>query len=608
MLKTILLFALNTVFFHSLYAQKEDHIWQAGYFYDHNIADTTFGSCVFDFNIDPVRIYSDTLPRINMSGGNSSISDALGRLLASSNGQVIMNAANGFIEDTINYSIDLANPWCNEWDGNTEIDSQGVITTGMLGLQRVIILPINNKYFVIYTSFDECEFKTYKVAYSEFIVKEDQPLGKLLIKDKNILSDNLASSVYAVKHGNGRDWWIIVFTLGHEWMYSILMTDNGIGQINKIKTGLEKRPESIGQISFSPDGTKLAFYVAYNFTSTGAGFGIINFNRCDGTISNLKSKILNGEYGIGEGVAFSQDGRYLYVADTKYIYQYDTKAENFIKSERIVAEYDGFKYKFPEFPNFPIQYSVNFCLLKTGPDGRIYIFPTSAMQRYMSVMDFPHESFEKVNVRQHSIFMPKAFQRTVPNIPEFRTGPLDNSPCDTLGLDNDPVAKFRYEADTLDHLLIKFTDLSYFRPELWRWDFGDGSPVVEQRYPTHRFPKNGTYNVCLLVNNENSANTVCRYINISTSATDESVGDIAIDISLYPNPIEDILQVTLGEYIPENGHIKITDISGRKALSQRLYYGQNVVDMSRLPSGFYFCVFMDGQKILRTAKVVKIKK
>ncbi len=606
MLKTILilLFALNTVFFHSLNAQKEDHIWQAGYFYDHNIADTTFGSCKFDFNIDPVRIYSDTLPRINMAGGNSSISDANGRLLASSNGQVIMNSANGFIEDTINYSTDLAHPWCNEWDGNTEIDSQGAITTGMLGQQRVILLTINNRFYAFYTSWDECEFKPYKLAYSEFIINGANSLGKLIKRDMDIINDDLSDCVHAVRHGNGTDWWIVVFTLGHEWMYSILLTENGISKINKVKTGLVKRPESTGQISFSPDGSTLSFYVGYDFSSTGGGFGIVDFNRCDGTISNLRSKILPQE-GFSSGIAFSHDSRYLYVTSNDYILQYDTKSNDIFKSEKIVAKYDGFKYKFPEFPEFPVQYSVNFYQLKTGPDGRIYIFPTSAMQRYMSVMEYPHESFDKVNVRQHSIFMPRAFQRTVPNIPEFRIGPLDDSPCDTLGLNNNPVAKFRYEADTLDHLRLRFTDLSYFRPESWRWDFGDGSPVVEERYPYYRFPKNGSYNVCLTVSNENSSNTVCRNINISTSSTDESAEDNAIDISLYPNPVEDIMHVTLGEYIPENGKIKITDISGRQVLSQRLYYGQNLIDMSTLASGLYFCVFMDGKLILRTEKVVK---
>jgi PKD repeat protein len=228
------------------------------------------------------------------------------------------------------------------------------------------------------------------------------------------------------------------------------------------------------------------------------------------------------------------------------------------------------------------------------------------MQRYLSVIDYPYEDHTKVKVKQHNIYV-KLFTRTGPNIADFRLGPLDNSPCDTLGLDNDPAAKFRYEADTLDHLMLRFTDLSYFRPESWSWDFGDGSPVVEERYPYHRFPKNGSYKVCLTVSNENSSNTVCRSINISTSATDEPAEDIEIDISLYPNPVEDILQVTLGEYIPENGLIKITDISGRKALSQRLYYGQNVVDMSQLASGFYFCLFMDGHKILKTEKVVKME-
>ena len=603
MIKKIIIFLwiLNFTLLHSLYAQKEDHIWQAGYFFSNDLSDTIYGSNTFDFNYDPVRIYNDTIHRINMAGGNASISDKNGSLLAYSNGQVIMNAENGFIEDTINYSTDLEYPWCNEWDGNTEIDNQGVITTGMLGLQRVIILPINNKYFAIYTAFDECEFKTYKVACSEFILDENHKYGKIITKDKTILNEDLAYAIHAVRHGNGRDWWIVVFTLGHEWMYSILLDEDGISQINKIKTGIEKRPESAGQICFSPDGNKLAFFVGFNFTSTGAGFGIVDFNRCDGTISNLKSKIISGEYGIGVGVAFSQDGRFLYVSNTKYIFQYDIKAENFFASERIVEEYDGFKY---EFPDFPVQYSVDFCLLKTGPDGRIYIFPTSAMQRLMSVMDYPHESFNKVNVRQHSILMPRAFQRTVPNIPEFRTGPLDGSPCDTLGLDNNPVAKFRYEADTLDHLLIKFTDLSYFQPELWRWDFGDGSPVVKARYPTHKFPKNGIYKVCLLVNNENSANTVCRNINISSTATDDPEKDDPIDISLYPNPVEDILQVTLGEYIPEKGQIKIMDVSGTTLLSQRLYYGQNVVDMVKLEPGFYFCVFMDGLRMLRVVKVV----
>ncbi|MDV7392332.1 PKD domain-containing protein, partial [Arthrospira platensis SPKY1] len=119
--------------------------------------------------------------------------------------------------------------------------------------------------------------------------------------------------------------------------------------------------------------------------------------------------------------------------------------------------------------------------------------------------------------------MPTTVNRGIPNFPDYRLGPLDGSPCDTLGMDNHPVAKFRYEADTLDHLRLRFTDLSYFRPEAWSWDFGDGSPASAVRYPQHLYTKSGTYEVCLTVSNENSSDNNCRTVTIGgTNSTDET--------------------------------------------------------------------------------------
>jgi uncharacterized membrane protein len=118
-------------------------------------------------------------------------------------------------------------------------------------------------------------------------------------------------------------------------------------------------------------------------------------------------------------------------------------------------------------------------------------------------------------------------------MPNYRLGPLDGSSCDTLGLDNHPIAKYRYEADTIDHQRIRFTDLSYFRPEVWSWDFGDGSPKISQRSPYHTYAQNGSYKVCLTVSNENSSNTSCRNITIGTSATDDDLSSVA-DVTLFP--------------------------------------------------------------------------
>jgi hypothetical protein len=280
--------------------------------------------------------------------------------------------------------------------------------------------------------------------------------------------------------------------------------------------------------------------------------------------------------------------------------------ENVLDSKNKIATYNGYEYFFPFDTIDPLGYDVDFCIMGLAPDGRIYISPSSAGTRMMSVMHFPQKEGKECDVRQHSLLMPTGFSRGIPNFPTYRLGPLDGSECDTLDLDNHPVAKYRYEVDSIDHLSFYFTDLSYFRPESWSWDFGDGSMNVSERYPTHIFPKNGKYEVCLTVSNENSSSTKCDTIYISTTATDNIEENAYIDISLYPNPVVDYFQVTLGGYVPEYGTIDVIDLSGKRFLTQRLYYGQNIVDMASLSSGVYICVFKDGLNVLRSRKVLKL--
>ncbi|MBK7699704.1 MAG: hypothetical protein IPJ39_13695 [Saprospiraceae bacterium] len=62
----------------------------------------------------------------------------------------------------------------------------------------------------------------------------------------------------------------------------------------------------------------------------------------------------------------------------------------------------------------------------------------------MSKIEYPDEAGEACTVLQHSVFMPTGIARGIPNFPHYRLGPLDGSPCDTLGLDNNPIAKYRY--------------------------------------------------------------------------------------------------------------------------------------------------------------------
>lgn len=592
-------------------SQKEDHIWLIGYepfdvIIPERAADTTRGATTFDFNTDPVRIYYDPKRLWDMDGGNSSICDKDGNLVAYSNGMVIINEHHKTIEDTINYGDDVVNPRCIEWEYNNFGNDTFAIPAGLLGTQRVMILPVGKTYFTFYNTYDYCKEFVYKLSYSSFQVDQTNTDGKMLEKDVLVLMDTLITSVYAVRHGNGRDWWLITFTKGHKEIIIYLINPFGVTLHSKQPTLIGERPESVGQICVSPDGKFLAWYIGYMFKNLGGGFVVAAFDRCTGIISNPVEKKLP-QPTLGHGISFSVDGKFLYVCNSEQIRQYDMISNNILSSEKIVAQYDGFKHYFAfdtVQPN-PIGYDVDFCQMKLGPDGRIYIFPSTA-NRWISVMEFPTEQGVDCRVRQHSLLMNTNFTRTVPNMPEFRLGPLDGSACDTLGIDNDPIAKYRYEPDTIDHLKIRYTDLSYFRPEMWSWDFGDDSPKVNIRHPYHTYAKNGTYQVCLTVGNENSSNTFCRTITIGTSKSDDETLSSKADVTLFPNPVEDYLLVTLGEYIPQHGQMIIYDISGRPIHTQRIYYGQNNVDMSGFEAGMYVWKMLDGKVEIKTGKVVKI--
>jgi PKD repeat protein len=224
----------------------------------------------------------------------------------------------------------------------------------------------------------------------------------------------------------------------------------------------------------------------------------------------------------------------------------------------------------------------------------------------MGVIAKPNKEGQECDVRQHTIHIPTNYDRTMPNFPNYRLGPLDGSICDTLGIDNHPIAKFRYETDPAAYLRLEFFDLSYFRPEKWAWDFGDGITSDKQELE-HVFEKNGTYNVCLTVSNENSSNTACRLITIGPSAIANDDFNKSNVVSVFPNPTEGDILLTMSEYIPEKGEVFFYDESGKEVLNQRVYYGWNNLNLTILPKGIYGYIVKDKNVKLGIGKLVKIK-
>lgn len=594
--------------FEYLSAQKQDYLWFIGHEpYDivlpERAADTTRGATNMDFGFEPPKFYYDPKRFLDFWNVNSSVCDSKGRILAYTNGQVIYNQFNKPIADTINYSAD--------WEYTNYGEEVFPIPGGLSTTQGALILPVpgdSSLYYTFYTTRDRENppYMNFQISYAKINVDSNNINGTLIEKDIVLLQDSLSGSITAVRHGNGRDWWLIAPRRIGNVLNIWLIDPMGINYKGRLETGLQSF-HGVGQIYLSPDGQWISWYVGGYLVKDGGQLFLAKFDRCSGTISNPSFIYIDiSHFRFAGGVSFSYDSRYLYMCNKDFIYQYDLEYSDVLESQTKVATFDGFTYTFPYDKYNPIKYPVNFYEMYLAPDGRIYITPNSATTRMLSVMHFPQKQGKECDVRQHSVLMPTGFARGLPNFPDYRLGALDGSACDTLNIDNIPVAKYRYEVDTNDYLSLYFTDLSYSRPESWSWDFGDYSYIELERYPTHHFPKNGTYNVCLTVSNENSQDKKCKTITIGSPNPNKTEESISLDIRFFPNPVTDYLQITLGDFVPQSGNVTFYDISGKVVLEQNIHYGQNMVDLGTLDRGFYTCIIKDNKTLIRTEKILKL--
>lgn len=578
-------------------AQKNDYVWPMGYNGEstleslENDSTNRWSPFSLNFNYDPMEIDYFHRRQLKFYFTNSSFSTDQGELICYTNGMHINGRDDQRIQggDTINF--------CPYWQYN---ESKTVEGYGFALPQGAIFInnPGHDNQVIILTIIHNIDIEACDDIWYG-IIKFDNVLNATLIqKDVSILNKRLkCGGLKVVKHANGRDWWLVAVSEDHTTFFTFLIDPNGPVLKNTQKIGRYHNDLSIINAAFSPDGSKYAVIDGQYWTGLGL-LSVFSFDRCSGLLGNLYFDTISIPDGtLGTGVVFSPDNKLLYINNSYNLYQYEVG--DLWKPRVHIAKYDGFQ----SYPHAS-AYRTVFGYWSSGPDGRLYSVAGSGTSKHMHIMDYPNEKGEASTFRQHALKIPNN-PFSIPNFPNYRLGPLDGSPCDTLGLDNHPVAKYRYEADSIDYLRLRFTDLSYFRPETWSWDFGDGSPRVSMQSPYHTFAQKGTYNVCLTVSNENSSNTVCRTITLGTSSSDDESVSRA-DISLFPNPVQDYLLVTLGEYVPAYGQIMIYDITGRLVITQRIYYGQNSVDMRGFQAGMYVWKVVDGTQVVIEGKVVRI--
>jgi len=416
--------------------------------------------------------------------------------------------------------------------------------------------------------------------------------GTTLIKNEPIITDTIHyHGIHAVRHANGRDWWIVAAKKFSNRYYFILLTPEGIEtqyqEIGSVDTGVVYG----GQIVFSPDGSKLARFDSQD------DLKVFDFDRCTGTLSNPVHVKLQNMADIERfaGLAWSADNRYLYASENRRLLQYDTYAADLGGSMQVVAIADP-----------PVCFlSGSIGTMELGPDGMIYCRPYNG-QKCLHRMKHPERSGAACAFEQNHYQLDYPIDG-LPHFPNFRLGPIDGSPCDTLGLDNHPLANWRY--DRPPGLGVDFTSVSWYEPTDWLWDFGDlasgSANHSTEKHPSHTYPAAGPYEVCLTVSNQYGSDTKCKTVWVGTTSSTEPSPANETGVVLWPNPTTGMVYWS-GVLEGEPVSVRVVDALGRVRLERDV--SGNQVDMGVLGDGLYFVTLLDREGQVFGARAVVLAK
>ncbi len=572
--------------------EKRDYIWLTGYSSNPNIL--IVGGTRIDFNYDPPLVtyeYRD----LNFERTNASMSDIEGNLLFYTNGIAIHNSMNELIENGEGLNPD---PYTENWiDGGYSLP------------QGALVLPhpaIPDRYVIFHSTISvvipAIELNNYIPLHCYYTIVNiaSGEVGTIPEKNALILSDTFDfGKLTAVRHANGRDWWIAVQEYYANRYYLMLLSPEGIS-VQPVQTLGPPRPTGLGQAVFSPNGRK---YVLFSTISVQDGqfVDIYDYERCSGQLHN-HIPIMYNDTAFSGGVAISPNSRFLYVSSNRYVYQYDLEAEDIEASREVVAVHDGFLAPEP----FPLP--VKFFLCQLAPDNKIYISATNGVP-YLHVIHNPNAKGAACQIEQHGLQLPTLNAFGIPNAPYYGLGPEDGSPCDTLGIDHHPQADFRYITETST---VNFYDYSRFFPTQWHWTFGDGSSSTE-RDPVHAYAESGVYEVCLIVSNMNASDTLCQELEVVVTATEETTTQKAL-LKVFPNPAKQYVVLQLPGAVLRPGVVgplawTLYDALGREVRRVTLQYpeAQTVVSLENVAPGMYFWQLTRGGEVLQVGKMSVVK-
>jgi gliding motility-associated-like protein len=430
----------------SAHAQNEWNTWY-------------FGSLAgLDFNSGEPRLLDDGA--LSTVEGCASISDKYGNLLFYTDGVKVWDRFHGVMQNGTGLFGNFSTTQC-----------------------QIIPTPGDSTRYYIFTA----DFQGNKdgLCYSVVDLKKNNGLGEVVQKNKR-LKTPVTEKISAVRHSNGRDFWVVA----HEWQtskfLSYLISPAGISapvfsDQGAVHANGFQDMNAIGTLKFNLDGSRLA--VAIHDDNV---IELFHFDNATGAIAHDQSLVLKG--GAGPyGLEFSPNGKWLYASlfNANKILQFDLSeptGADMVNSAYLVGE----------------DMLSRFSALQLAADGRIYV--ACFEKPYLSVINFPGRKGAACDFELKGLSL--IDRNSVAGLPAAITSYFP---------------RFRYKQACLG-------DTTYFSiPETdgilsVKWDFGDpGSGALNQSMDTatfHIYQLPGTYKVTMVCNTSGKSDTSSTYINV----------------------------------------------------------------------------------------------
>lgn len=270
-------------------------------------------------------------------------------------------------------------------------------------------------------------------------------LGSVIQKNSNLYFSGggyvMTDCLTAIKHGNGRDWWLICRPSGfsalgpNNYFISYLIVPGGI--IGPFVQGIGNLNNTdLGQLLFNSNGSKSVFQ------NINGLIDYFDFDRCTGLFSNhinIKAVSTTNPFPVF-GSAISPNDSLLYISTDNVspdLYQYDLSSSNILSTELYIGSLtstgsgSALQGKLQLAPDGKIYWS------SMWSDGTFFFpYPDTVYNLYnthLSVINQPNNIGTACDFQPFSFYLGGA--RTyygLPNNPNYDLGPLVGSICDTL--------------------------------------------------------------------------------------------------------------------------------------------------------------------------------